>query len=176
MDDLAKALAANLDKAFPDLVSQLQNGVFSGLRQLTGDHHQAEDLTQEAFIRAYRAMQTYHAERIRTMQLRGWVWTIALNLLRNQARAESRRPTPVKLEEAGYLPAEPPDSHLWRQRWSLLPVSQQRAVILRHVAGLSYEEICKATGRPPSTVRSDVRRGLARLRSIIDDETNRSIP
>ena len=173
MDDLAKALAADLDKAFPDLVSRLQNGVFSGLRQLTGDHHRAEDLTQEAFIRAYRAIQTYPAERIRTMRLRGWVWTIALNLLRNQARAESRHPRPVRLEEVGYLPASPPDSQAWRRRWMLLSTAQRTAVILRHVAGLSYREISEATDRPQSTVRSDVRRGLSRLRSIIAEE-NRS--
>ena len=173
MDDLARSLASDLDEAFPDLVSSLQHGVFSGLRQLTGDHQRAEDLTQEAFIRAYRAMRTYPAERIRTMRLRGWVWTIALNLVRNDIRSESRRPTPTRLEEAGYLPEEPPDSETWRRRWTLLPVAQRRAVILRHVAGLSYQEISEATGRSASTVRSDVRRGLARLRSIIAQESDR---
>lgn len=176
MDVLAEALAADLDKTFPVLVSRLQNGVFSGLLQLTGDHHRAEDLTQEAFIKAYRAMQTYPAERIRTMRLQGWVWTIAVNLLRNEARARSRRPVPVRLTEAGYLPADPPDSDAWRRRWSLLPATQRKAVILRHVAGLSYQEISQVTGRPPSTVRSDVRRGLGRLRSVIEEENDRSRP
>ncbi|MCQ3803091.1 MAG: RNA polymerase sigma factor [bacterium] len=175
MDHLVKALASDLDRHFPVLVSELQHGVFSGLRQLTGDHHRAEDLTQEAFIRAYRAMQTYPAERIKSMRLRGYVWTIALNLLRNQARAESRQPKPVRLEDAGYLPPDPPDSHAWRRRWQMLPTAQRRAVILRHVSGLSYQEISDATGRPQSTVRSDVRRGLGRLRTIIDGEDNRSI-
>ncbi len=170
MDNLARSLASDLDNSFPQLVSLLQHGVFSGLRQLTGDHHRAEDLTQEAFIRAYRALQTYPPKRIHNMKLRGWVWTIALNLLRNEVRAESIRPVPLQLEDAGYLPAEPPDSHLWRQRWALLPMTQRRAVILRHVAGLSYEEISETTGRPHNTARSDVRRGLARLRSIIDKE------
>lgn len=174
MDNLATALASDLDRSFPELVFRLQHGVFSGLRQLTGDHHRAEDITQEAFIRAYRAMQTYPPDRIRTMRLRGWVWTIALNLLRNQARRESRRPIPVILVDPGYLPPEPPDSQAWRQRWTLLPMPQRRAVILRHVAGLSNQEISEATGRPRSTVRSDVRRGLARLRSIIEEEDRRS--
>ena len=125
MDDLAKALAADLDGTFPVLVSRLQSGVFSGLLQLTGDHHRAEDLTQEAFIKAYRALQSYPAERIRTMRLRGWVWTIAVNLLRNEARARSRRPVPVRLDETGYLPAEPPDTEAWRRRWRRLPVTQR---------------------------------------------------
>ncbi len=172
MDDLADSLASDLDEAFPDLVSSLQHGIFSGLRQLTGDHHRAEDLTQEAFIRAYRAMRTYPAERIRAIRLRGWIWTIALNVARNDVRAESRRPTPTRLEEAGYLPEEPPDSEAWNRRWTLLPAAQRRAVILRHVAGLSYQEISEVTGRPATTVRSDVSRGLARLRSVIVRETN----
>ena len=170
MDHLAKDLASDLDEAFPKLVSRLQDGVFSGLRQLTGDHHRAEDLTQEAFIRAYLALRSYPTERVRNMQLRGWVWTIALNLLRNDVRSQAQRPVLVKLEEAGYAPPEPPDSHVWRRRWALLPPSHRRAVILRHVAGLSYQEISEAAGRPESTVRSDVRRGLARLRSVIEEE------
>ena len=171
--ELAKELASDLDKSFPELVSGLQNGVFSGLRQLTGDHHRAEDLTQEAFIRAYLALRSYPAERIREMRLRGWVWTIALNLLRNEVRGMARRPVLVKFEDEGYTQAEPPDSHAWRCRWEVLPPAQRRAVILRHVAGLSYQEITEATGRPASTVRSDVRRGLARLRSVIEEETSK---
>ena len=171
MNSLTEALASDLDEAFPELVSRLQHGVFSGLCQLAGDHHRAEDLTQEAFIRAYLALRSYPAHRIREMRVRGWVWTIALNLLRNEVRASARRPVLVQLEDAGYVPSEPPDSHAWRRRWELLPSPQRRAVILRYVAGLSYQEISEATGRPESTVRSDVRRGLGRLRSVIEDET-----
>ena len=175
MDDLTRALASDLDGTFPEVVSRFQHGVFSGLRQLTGDHHRAEDLTQEAFIRAHRALATYPPERIRAMRLRGWVWTIALNLTRNQLRSERRRPAPARLEDPGYLPPEPPDAAAWSRRWAQLPPAQRRAVILRHVAGLSYREISEATERPPSTVRSDVRRGLARLRSIIEEETREEL-
>ncbi|MDE0231013.1 MAG: RNA polymerase sigma factor [bacterium] len=174
-DNLATELASDLDESFPQLVARLQNGVFSGLRQLAGDHHRAEDLTQETFIRAYLALQSYPAERIRDMRLRGWIWTIALNLFRNDVRASARRPVPVRLEDVGYTQSEPPDSRAWRRRWALLPPAQRRAVILRHVAGLSYREISEATDRPASTVRSDVRRGLARLRSAIEEETNKEV-
>ena len=174
-DNLPTELASDLDESFPQLVARLQNGVFSGLRQLAGDHHRAEDLTQETFIRAYLALQSYPAERIREMRLRGWIWTIALNLFRNDVRASARRPVPVRLEDAGYTQSEPPDSRAWRRRWALLPPAQRRAVILRHVAGLSYREIAEATDRPASTVRSDVRRGLARLRSAIEEEMDKEV-
>lgn len=171
-DDLAKELASDLDRSFPELVARLQNGVFSGLRQLSGDHHRAEDLTQEAFIRAYLALRSYPPERIREMRLRGWVWTIALNLLRNDFRASARRPVLVEMEDAGYTQSEPPDSRAWRRRWERLPAAQRQAVILRHVAGLSYREMSEVTNRPAGTVRSDVSRGLARLRSIIERESS----
>ena len=120
-NNLATDLASDLDESFPELVTRFQNGVFSGLRQLAGDHHRAEDLTQETFIRAYLALRSYPAERIRGMRLRGWVWTIALNLLRNDVRSSARRPVPVQPRDAGYTPSEPPDSRAWRRRWGLLP-------------------------------------------------------
>ena len=170
MENLARALASDLDKAFAELVCELQHGVFSGILQLTGDHHRAQDLTQEAFIRAYLALRTYPSERIRSMRLRGWVWTIALNLLRNQIRSQTLRPVPVRLEDAGYIPTEPPRLRAWQRKWALLPSTQRQAVILRHVAGLSYQEISEATARPRSTARSDVHRGLNRLRAIIEQE------
>lgn len=160
MENLARALASDLDKAFAELVCELQHGVFSGILQLAGDHHRAQDLTQEAFIRAYLALRTYPSERLRSMRLRGWVWTITLNLLRNQIRSQTLRPVPVRLEDAGYIPTEPPDSRAWQRRWALL----------RHVAGLSYQEISEAAARPRSTARSDVHRGLNRLRAIIEQE------
>ncbi len=170
MENLKAELASDLDGTFPSVVSRLGRGVYSGLLQLTGDHHQAEDLSQEAFIRAYGALKNYPAERILALRLPGWVWTIALNLLRNHIRAQGRRPVPARLEEAGYIPPEPPDTDAWRRRWALLSEAQRTAVILRHVVGLSYQEMAQATGRPPNTLRSDVHRGLANLRSIIQRE------
>lgn len=170
MENLTTALASDLDGTFPSVVSRMQNGLYSGLRQLTGDHHRAEDLTQETFIRAYGALRRYPDERIRQLRLRGWMWTIALNLLRNHVRSEGRRPVAVKLEEAGYIPPEPPDAEAWKRRWALLSETQRNAVILRHVVGMSYQEMSHATGRPRNTLRSDVRRGLAHLRSIIEKE------
>ena len=170
MENLAAELATDLDGTFPSVVSRLGSGVYSGLLQLTGDHHRAEDLTQEAFIRAYGALRSYPSERILELRLSGWVWTIALNLLRNDIRAQRRRPVPAKLDDAGYIPPDPPDTDAWRRRWALLSEAQRTAVILRHVVGLSYREMTDATGRPPNTLRSDVHRGLANLRSIIHRE------
>lgn len=170
MDDLCIRLASDLDAAFPELVTDLADDVYSGLRRMAGADA-AEDLTQETFIRAYRALQGYEAGRIRDLRLRGWIWTIALNLGRNHARDRDRRPTPVMLEDRFGAPdPEPVDSAAWDRRLAGLAPAQRRAVVLRHVVGLEYAEIAAATGRAEATVRSDVHRGLDRLRRILEEE------
>lgn len=172
MDELAAALANDLDRAFPRLVDDTGTRVFWGLRRICGDHQEAEDLTQETFIRAYRALGGYDKTRIRELKLRPWLWTIALNLGRNHLRDRSRRPTLVEMTlDAGADDPEPADAAAWDRRMGSLSDNQRTAVVLRHVVGLSIEEISLATGRPEGTVKADIHRGLARLRTTMEDET-----
>lgn len=138
-------------------------------------HADAEDITQEVFIRAYRAMAEYAPERIRQLNLPGWIWTIAVNLCRNAARTRSRRPRTVELDrdafEAGAGPeagAEQADENrVWAERLSHLSPPQRTAVVLRHVVGLSYADIAEATGRAEGTVKADVHRGIAKLKEAL---------
>ncbi len=58
----------------------------------------------------------------------------------------------------------------WRERLAQLPARQRDAIVLRHVVDLSYAEIGEVLDRPPGTVKSDVHRGLDRLRSMINME------
>jgi RNA polymerase sigma factor (sigma-70 family) len=171
MEDLATALASDLDGAFPVMVDEMGRRLFWGLRRICGDHQEAEDLTQETFIRAYRALGQYGAERIRSMNLQPWLWTIAMNLGRNHLRDRSRRPTYVEMtrEEAVDDP-EPIDATAWDRRLSELNQHQRTAVVLRHVVGLGIGEIAEATGRAEGTVKADIHRGLARLRQAMEDE------
>jgi RNA polymerase sigma-70 factor (ECF subfamily) len=170
MDDLAKALATDLDTAFPAVVDEMGKKLFWGLRRICGDHQEAEDLTQETFIRAYKALDGYDRERIMTMRLQPWLWTIAMNLGRNHLRDRSRRPTYTELFETGASDPEPLDGVAWDRRLSSLNRHQRTAVVLRHVVGMGIEEISEATGRPAGTVKADVHRGLARLRTVIEEE------
>ena len=66
-------LARDLDRAFPDLVGEMQGLVFNGARRWLPARQDAEDVTQEVFIRAYRALQSYPADRIRELRLRPWL-------------------------------------------------------------------------------------------------------
>lgn len=175
---LPAALAADRDGAFPHLVRALIDGIYSGALRMTGSRADAEDLTQEAFVRAYRALGTYPPDRIRELRLREWVWTIAANLCRNHERRRARRPEEALDPDAA--PADPgagPEedalasaegtrlaAHLAR-----LPWAQRAAVVLRHVTGLSYAEVAASLGRPVGTVKADVHRGLQQLRRLLEE-------
>lgn len=177
LDELPNRLAADHDSAFPDLVRALQDGVYSGALQFTRNRQDAEDVTQETFVRAYRALDSYDEDRIRDLQLRPWVWTIALNLCRNRSRSASRHPEASlvhdqldRTADTAQEAAANVDLVAWRQRLAALTGPQRTAVVLHHVVGLPYGEIARSTGRSESTVRSDVRRGLARLRASLEEE------
>jgi RNA polymerase sigma-70 factor (ECF subfamily) len=168
-------LAANLDEAFPDLVREMQHGIYSGVRRMVPSPSDAEDIAQETFIRAYRALSTYPADRIRDLNLRGWVWTIAMNLCRNAARARSRRPRTVELDRDAFASSPGPEAQVieadenqrWAQLLETVSVAQRNGIILRHIAGLSYAEISAATGRAEGTVKADVHRGIAKLQEAL---------
>jgi RNA polymerase sigma-70 factor (ECF subfamily) len=172
MDDLSHALAHDLDDAFPVLVERLGSRLYWGLRRLSGSHQEAEDLTQETLIRAYRALGGYDRERVTELRLEPWVWTIALNLGRNHLRDRARRPTPVELgDDTVSHDPDPIEAHVWDQRLARLSGPQRTAVVLRHVVGLPIDEIGEVTGRPAGTVKADIHRGLNRLKSILEEET-----
>jgi RNA polymerase sigma-70 factor (ECF subfamily) len=167
--------------AFPDVIVIHQDGIYSGALRLTGNRHDAEDIAQETFIRAYRALLGYDPERIRSLALRPWLWTIALNLCRNAARSRKRQATTTPLTgDDGALPsavdvaAEGVETLVaaeWDQRLATLPAAMRDAVVLRHVVGLPYAEIAAALDRPVGTVKADVHRGLERLRRLLAAET-----
>ena len=170
MDEMNAALSSDVDSAFPRLVESMGPRLYWGLRRMTGHPQEAEDLTQETFIRAYKAITTYDEQRVRGLQLSPWLWTIALNLGRNHLRSRSRRPTLVEMEEHGHDDPDLPDGEAWDRRLATLSGPQRKAVVLRHVAGLSIREISQATGRAEGTVKADIHRGLSRLREEMERE------
>ncbi len=176
LGELAAALAADVGAAFPDLVRATQDDIFSGAIRLTGNRPDAEDVTQETFVRAYRALDGYSTDRIMALRLRAWLWTIAVNLCRNRARTRARHPETPLPETLHATDAGPEhDAIAADERSTLaghlstLPWQMRLAVALRHVVGLTYTEIAKALDRPVGTVKADVHRGLARLRHDLEE-------
>jgi len=188
--DLAKRLARDLDGSFEALVVAHQDRLFTIARRLLGDAHDAEEVAQDAFVRAYRAIEGYPPERVRELRLRPWLAAIVVNLARNRRRrVADRQPasplTPLLengLDLEDQASARPEARHAtaesrreWSARLAALPVAYRTAVVLRHVDGLSYDELAVALGRPEGTVKAQVHRGLRLLRAALDAEatTNR---
>jgi RNA polymerase sigma-70 factor (ECF subfamily) len=178
MEDLPKRLAADLDGSFGDLVREHQDLVFGVALRVVRDGSSAEDVAQEAFVRAYRALKKYPAERVAQLKARPWLAQITLNLARNHIRGQrqldnvddirGRLPTaedgPVRLAERR------DDRRMWARLLAGLPDRYRQAVALRHVDGLSYEELSETLNKPVGTVKSDVHRGITLLRAAYDAE------
>jgi RNA polymerase sigma-70 factor, ECF subfamily len=168
---LVAALALDLDGTFEALVLAHQDRLFTIAFRVGGDRHDAEELVQDCFVRAYRALATYPPARIRELRLRGWLTTILLNAGRNRARVR-RVPTTELAFDPGAEPTTDPltrrdERETWARLLATLSPAQRTAVVLRHVDGLSYAEIAEATGRPEGTVKAHVHRGLAALRTAL---------
>jgi RNA polymerase sigma factor (sigma-70 family) len=179
---VAARLAEDLDAGFVGLFDGYRHVVFSTALRLCGRWADAEDLTAEAFLRAYRALSGYDAERIAALQVRAWLLTILANLWRNSLRSAARHPPPAPLENA----PEPPDpregaEHIAERHetgrelaalLSQLPDEQRLAVVLRHVVDLPIAEIATVLGSPQGTVKSHISRGLGRLRLLSEGNSH----
>src|SRR3954471_14225838 len=104
---LAERLAAALDDHFESLVLAHQDRLFTIALRTSGNRHDAEELVQDAFVRAYRALAAWPADRIRALRVRGWLTTILLNAGRNRARVR-RVPTPELAFDPGAEPISDP--------------------------------------------------------------------
>jgi RNA polymerase sigma-70 factor, ECF subfamily len=171
-DPLAGRIADGVPLAPQDLVerhyAELYRYAFSVLR----DERAAEDAVQDAFVRALGALGGYPEERLRAMRLRPWMYRITLNVARNRLR--QRRDLPVEEGLAGGGAESDGDREGVMDvlvALGRLSERQKVAVTLRYLQDLPYAEICGITGWPEGTVKTLVRRGLARLRGLmtVDD-------
>jgi RNA polymerase sigma factor (sigma-70 family) len=167
---IKRSLTEEFDIGFTELVRVYQPGIYSGALRLTRRPEDAKDVAQDTFVRAYRALLSYDDDRVLELQIRPWLWTIALNLCRNRARSTV---TEVSLLDHDVVsPVEPSDidDAVWSRRLAGLNAHQRAAVVMRHVLDLPIAEISQATGRPKGTVKADLSRGLDRLRLTIEAE------
>jgi RNA polymerase sigma factor (sigma-70 family) len=168
--EILDALNSDFDRGFTLMVHTLQPGIYSGARRLTRNHQDAQEITQDTFVRAYTALSDYDDTRIATLRLRPWLWTIALNLCRSRARQRTPIPTGTVDDPYEAPPAELMDDAAWNAALAHLNEPQRTAVVLRHVLDLPISEISEITGRPEGTVKADISRALARLRTTMNGE------
>lgn len=191
-DRLTADLADDVDHAFDGLVVAHQDRLFTIALRVLGDAGDAEEAAQDALVRAYRALASYDRQRIAELRLRPWLTTIVLNRCRSVAsRRASRGPRPMSIDGDPNRPVAEPaapevaspaavaerqaERELWATRLSALPLPYRTAIVLRHVDGLSYPEAAEALGRPEGTVKAQVHRGIALLRTMLEAEGRREL-
>jgi RNA polymerase sigma factor (sigma-70 family) len=183
--ELAGRVSEDLEGAFSEVVERYGPAVYNTALRVSRQPADAEDLAAEAFVRAYLALSRYPPGRVRELRIRPWLVTIVLNLWRNELRDRSRRPQGVGLdhvEPSAIVAGDDPEATALERRDTEriarlvddLPESQRMAVTLRHVVGLSYDEIAEALEVPTGTAKSDVSRGLAALRAHLSSEQEAS--
>ena len=170
---------AELDRAFEDLYRDHLRDVYSYAYYRVGNHHDAEDLTEQAFLQAYR-----HFERARRESngrpLRPWLIRIAHNLASNYHRDRARRPTAA-------LDAVEPPSHphaterVVEGREELrevidhleeLPDDRREALIMRFALGMSNREIARALGRTDGATKVLIHRAIKQLEELMSPEAD----
>lgn len=163
---------------FERMVNEHQHRVFALSLALTGNRHDAEEVAQDTFLRAYRALVTYSPDRIRELKQKAWLHRIALNVVRNRVRGVRPRLVELNGSEPDHTPGPEAGALLKADidalavRVAALPARYRDAVVLRHVQELSYEEAADALGQPVGTVKSNVHRGLKLLRGDEDDHAD----
>jgi RNA polymerase sigma-70 factor (ECF subfamily) len=168
--------AAGDRTAFAQLMDHYQSACYGLAWRLLGDADHAADATQDAFLHAYRAIQSY-----RGGVFRSWLLRITANASYDILRRAQRRPAsplPDPEEGAAELPdpvavnpvAEATRSELYRHleaALQLLPPDQRTAVVLCDVYGMDYNEVAAMTDSALGTVKSRIHRGRLRLRELL---------
>lgn len=166
----APARKVSLDQDFSELYRAHLRDVYSYAYYRVGNHHDAEDLTEQTFLQAYRHFERALAES-NGRPLRPWLIRIAHNLAANYYRDRSRRPQ-TSLEDAAVLSAPHSTVELVEGREELqdvlagvanLPGDRREALIMRFALGMDNREIARALGRSEGATKVLLHRAIKQL-------------
>lgn len=181
---LVERVQAGERQAFDLLVSKYQRRLLRLVARVVRDPAEAEDVVQETFIKAFRALRHFRGD----AAFYTWLYRIGINTARNYLATQSRRaPAALASEEAeagegsgGPRDINTPESELASKQiaqtvnaaMDALPVDLRTAILLREIEGLSYEEISAIMSCPIGTVRSRIFRAreviAEKLRPLLD--------
>ncbi|SFG45132.1 MULTISPECIES: RNA polymerase sigma factor RpoE [Neptunomonas] len=176
---LVERVQAGDKRAFDLLVGKYQHKIIGLVGRYVYDHHEAMDIAQEAFIKAYRALPRFRGD----SAFYTWLYRIAINTAKNHLVSRSRRTPDVDVDvaDAEYFDGgdelrelENPENSLFRDELELvvkkaldqLPQDLRSALTLREFDGMSYEDIALVMDCPVGTVRSRI----FRAREAIDKQ------
>ena len=179
-DDLVQAASAGDTEAFNQLVLRWERTIHALAFRVLGREDDARDVTQEAFLRAYRSLPRFKGE----AKFSSWLYRIALNLCRDWLRKQRRRqdhPAPDGFEPFEQTVVDPINEtaedlivrrslgEAVAKLMAELPVEQRTAIILKEYHGLTFREIAELVDCPLSTVKTRLYQGLGVLRRRLDE-------
>jgi len=184
-EELLSLLATDLDSHFRRLVETYQQRLYLFALRLTGHPADAEDIVQEAFLRAYHALKGFPGFKIRLVKLRQWLYAITLNVFRNRKRRPEHPLVPLDLSEGSPLleiadqapgPEEEADRHEWQRELgkylTALPEIYRTAITLFYFENLSYTEIAELLNQPVGTVKGHISRAKRLLQKLLVTQEN----
>jgi RNA polymerase sigma-70 factor (ECF subfamily) len=177
--ELAAADKRKLDADFSALYKAHLRDVYSYAYYRVGNHHDAEDLTEQTFLQAYRHFERAQRES-KGRPLRPWLIRIAHNLAANYYRDRSRRPQ-TAIDDADALAATHTTEALVQDRDDLkrilecvqeLPDDRREALIMRFALGMDNREIARALGRTDGATKVLLHRAIRQLEGLVKDAEN----
>jgi len=177
---------------FDSIVDEYERRLYGFALRMTGNREDAEEIVQDAFVRAYRALAKMSPEQRAELRLQPWLYTITLNVTRNRLRG--KRPTNVALDSLADPdallrtsrhdgPAQPEnilernaDMALVERALLQLPMHLRAAATLRFIEGRSHPEIAEILNQPIGTVKSHVHRAVRILRRILGPQIGKAVP
>jgi RNA polymerase sigma-70 factor (ECF subfamily) len=182
--ELLLLLATDLDCHFRQLVEVYQQRLYLFALRLTGRRDVAEDIVQEAFLRAYYALKGTPAGKVRILNLRKWLYTITLNVFRNYTRKSEQHVVSLDLPENSIAfdiadqalePHEEAHWHEWRHELeshiASLAEHYRMAITLYLFEELSYNEIAEILQQPIGTIKANISRAKSLLRQLLQPRT-----
>jgi RNA polymerase sigma-70 factor (ECF subfamily) len=184
--ELVRRVQSGDQSAFNVLVLKYQHRVLKLISRFVRDAAEAEDVAQEAFLKAYRALASFRGD----SAFYTWLYRIAINTAKNALVAQRRRPVDFDLDlqdpeqferQAKLKEADTPEGVVLteeirqavEQAMEQLPEDLRTAIVLRELEGLSYEEIAAAMDCPVGTVRSRIFRAREaidkKLKPLLDE-------
>jgi RNA polymerase sigma-70 factor (ECF subfamily) len=174
---------------FERVIDDYQRRLYGFALRMTGNREDAEEIVQDAFVRAYRALSKMSLEQRSELRLQPWLYTITLNVTRNRLR--SKRPANVALDaladpdallrQSSEGPARPEtiveqnaEMLLVERALLQLPMHLRAAATLRFIEGRSHPEIAEILNQPIGTVKSHVHRAVRILRRILGPQIGRT--
>ncbi|MDP9110620.1 MAG: sigma-70 family RNA polymerase sigma factor [Candidatus Eremiobacteraeota bacterium] len=187
----ARATIPSVER-FDMIVDEFQRRLYGFALRMTGNREDAEEIVQDAFVRAFRALGKMSLEQRVELRMQPWLYTITLNVTRNRLR--SKKPTSVALDAladpdallrgATHEGPQRPERIVEQQAEMALverallqlPMHLRAAATLRFIEGRSHPEIAEILDQPIGTVKSHVHRAVRVLRRILGPQIGRIVP